>query len=107
MNKKWDITCKISNIVLSVIYAVSFLFPFGLGLTLLSLGFAEKTYIAVCSLISSLLLLLTPVFCVLAIVFSIVFRKKQNYVASLLIQFLPFGTIGVAVIAFFLSVVQI
>ena len=104
-NKKWDITCKISNIVFSIIYGLfSWIFAF-LGIMFFSLGLPDKAFSAICSFVSSLLFLLTPLFCVLAIVFSVLLKKRKNYLASLLIQFVPFGVLGVALVSFLLSVV--
>ena len=101
--RKWESICKISNVILSLIYIpTGFVFGF-LGLMFFSLGFSENIFSAICSFVSSATFLLTPIFCVIGIVLSVIFRKKKSLYASFLIQFLPFGTLGIAVFAFFFS----
>ena len=100
---KWDVVCFVSNILLSILYmTLSWLFSF-LGLMFFNLGFPDDVLRSSLGMLSSLMLLLTPVFCILAIVFSYLLRKKENYIASFLIQFCPFGTLGAAVVLFLVS----
>lgn len=101
--KKWEQVCKISNIVLSVLYVLcGWLFGF-LGLMFFSLGLPDNPFTAFCSFSASLLFFLTPVFCILGIVLSVIFRKKKSFSASFMIQFLPFCTLGGALVLFFIS----
>jgi len=103
--KKWELICKTSNIILSAIYVLfGWIFGF-LGIMFFSLGFSDKIFTAVCSFLASLLFLLTPIFCILGIVLSVLFRKKDKYAASFLIQFLPFCMLGAALVLFFLSMI--
>lgn len=103
--KKWALICKISNIVLSILYTLcGWIFGF-LGLMFFSLGFSEEPFVAICSFLASLLFALTPVFCVFGIAFSILLRKKKSFMASFMIQFLPFVTLGIALVSFFLSMI--
>lgn len=99
---KWDLIGIVSNIIFSVLYVpMGGLFYF-MGIMLFTLGYPEEPFTAVCSFIATLLLALTPVFCVLAILLSVRSRRKANFVASFLVQFLPFGTLGIAMVVFFL-----
>jgi hypothetical protein len=54
---------------------------------------------------ASVLFLLIPLFAALGIVFSVILRKRGAFLASFLIQFLPFSILGFAVIAFWLSII--
>ena len=101
--RKWESICKISNVILSLIYIPTGVVFGVLGLLFLSLGFSENSFSAICAFVSSATFLLTPIFCVIGIVLSVIFRKKKSLYASFLIQFLPFCTLGIAVFAFFLS----
>jgi len=103
--KKWNQICTISNIIFSVFYGIfSWLFTF-LGIMFFSLGFSDKIFTAVCSFLASILFLLTPIFCILGIVLSVLLRKKDKYAVSFLIQFLPFCMLGAALVLFLLSVI--
>ena len=103
--KKWELICKTSNIILSVIYVLfGWIFGF-LGIMFFSLGFSDEPFVAIFSFLSALLFLLTPIFCILGIVLSVLFRKKDKYAASFLIQFLPFCMLGAALVLFFLSMI--
>ena len=46
------------------------------------------------------IIILTPIFCVLGIVLSILKWRKEHYVRAFLWQFLPFGTLGVSLVLF-------
>ena len=103
--KKWELICKTSNIILSVIYVLfGWIFGF-LGIMFFSLGFSDEPFVAICSFLSALLFLLTPAFCALGIFLSVLYRKKKVFAVSFLMQFLPFGTLGFALISFFLSII--
>ena len=99
-------TCIISNIFLSVIYTVSSWFVSILGYLLLygslsdGVWFPKIFYFA-----SSLLLMGTPIFCIIGIVLSVIFRKKEKYKWSLSIQLLPFATILLSICFLLLSMV--
>ena len=90
----------VSNIIFSVFYTLfSWIIAF-LGFMFLSLGSSS-----ICLLLASLLFLLTPIFCIFGIVFSIILRKKGKYTASFLVQFTPFATLGIALVLFIFSMV--
>ena len=46
------------------------------------------------------IIILTPIFCILGIVLSIVKWKKERYLGAFLVQFLPFGMIGISILLF-------
>ena len=79
---KWDKVCFVSNILLSILYmTLSWLFSF-LGLMFFNLGLPDDVLRSSLGMLSSLMLLLTPVFCILAIVFSYLLRKKENIIKT-------------------------
>ena len=94
----------ISNIVLSVIYAAfSWIISF-FGLMLYTYTPKESISIAqVFLLVSSILFICTILFCLIGIILSIILRKKEKHILSLIIQFLPFVT---GLFAVFLMVVS-
>ena len=101
--RKWELICIISNIIFSVVYALGGWIFVVLGLMVFSLGFSDVSFSVVCSLLAALLCFLVPVFCVLGIVFSIKLRKMEAFLASFLIQFLPFDILGIALVLSLLS----
>ena len=98
-------TCIISNIVFSVIYAVSSWFVSILGCLLLFGSLSDKVFPKIFYFASSFLLIGTPIFCVIGIVLSVVLRKKEKYKWSLSIQLLPFVTILISICFLLLSMV--
>lgn len=95
--------CVISNILLSIFYIssswvlslVSFLLMTGM-----SWSWSPDEVIGFLLLI---VVFLTPIFCILGIVFSVIQRKRENYAAAFWIQFLPFAVIGIALVAAFVA----
>lgn len=95
--------CIISNILLSIFYisvswvlsVVSFLFMTGM-----SWSWSPDEVIGFLLLI---VVFLTPVFCVLGIVLSVIQRKRENYATAFWIQFLPFAMIGITLVAAFVA----
>ncbi len=96
--------CKVSNVIVSVLYILSAWIFTVLGIMLFSLGLPDKVFPFIWSFTSATLLSFTPIFCVLGIALSIGLRKRYNYVASFLVQFIPFGTLGVASVSFLLLI---
>ena len=94
----------ISNIVLSVIYAASSWIISFFGLMLYIYTPKESISIAqMFLLVSSILFICTILFCLIGIILSIILRKKEKHILSLIIQFLPFVT---GLFAVFLMVVS-
>ena len=100
--------CKTSNVILSIIYLLGgWVFSF-LGIMLLSMGIlgsSDNLLEIIFYFTYSILLLLIPLFAVLGIVFSILLRKRGSFLASFLIQFLPFVILGFAVTTYLLSMI--
>ena len=46
------------------------------------------------------IIILTPLFCILGIVFSIIKWRKEHYVRAFLWQFLPLATLGLSILLF-------
>lgn len=98
--------CIISNILLSILYAVSSWIILILGYLLLhgnwsaGLSVEKALYYA-----SALLLMATPLFCLAGIILSVIFRKREKYTLSFSIQFLPFISCRIAVGCLMLSMI--
>ena len=97
--------CIVSNIILSVLYLPMSVYPFFLGLMAIGMfaGNWEFTLLALVSAAFVILLFLTPLFCILGIVLSVIQRKRENYAAAFWVQFLPLGTLGLALVLFFFA----
>ena len=95
--------CMISNILLSIFYisaswvlsVISFLFITGV-----SWSWSPDEVIGFLLLI---VVFLTPIFCILGIVLSVIQRKRENYAAAFWVQFLPFAVIGMTLVAAFVA----
>ena len=96
----------ISNVVFSLIYlSCSWILSF-FGLLVLINGFLQGNELAQSFLlISGVLFLGTVLFCIVGIVLSIIFRMREKYVASFLIQLLPFGSTLLALLLMAASMV--
>ena len=103
--EKRDNLGKIFNIILSVLYASCSWILSVFGAMILSLDWLDTSISAIFTFLSAIIVLLTPVFCALGIVFSVKLRKKGKFTAASFIQFLPFGTFGLSVILFFISII--
>ena len=101
-SEKWVHVCRISNILLSILYIPGGWYFGFLGIMLFSLGISD-----IFSFLMSLLILFTPVFCVLGIVFSVHLRKKKAFAASFKIQFIPFVALGAALFFYILSMITL
>ena len=105
VNRIWERVCKISNIVMSVIYFLSsWLFSF-FGIMFLSLGLPEQPFKAVCALLACFLLVLIPVFCILGIVFSVITRREKHYGVAFAVQFFPFAVLGLITVLLILLII--
>ena len=89
----------ICNIIMLLVYIpVSFL-AFVYGLFFFSLmDWSVLSLERMVWLFSCILLMLTPALSILSIVLSAIKRENGRYAVSFWIQFLPFGTIGLALI---------
>lgn len=85
---------KIAGII-SNVFSVVFMGPFSiyfgfLGLLFLSILDFSWSIINIINLCSSMLFLCTPFLCIAGIILSIIYRKKDKYKISYLVQLLPF-----------------
>ena len=95
--------CIVSNILLSLVYIPVSTFPAVMGFLFFVYGSWSWSLQAVVGFLCCLLLVLTPIFCVLGIVLSVIQRKRQNYSSAFLVQFLPFATLGICAVLFFVG----
>ena len=96
--------CIISNILLSYFYiSTSWMISAAALFYLLALNWqasvAEAFWFVGTALIAA-----TPIFCILGIILSIVKWSRERYLGAFLVQFLPFGTIGLSVPLFLIPV---
>ena len=97
--------CLLSNVLLSVLYIPVSLYwaIFGVLLIVAMDRFHIDSVGEVVFLLSAVIMLLTPIFAILGIVFSVAQRKKKRYGTSLLVQLLPLTTMGLSVLILYLS----
>lgn len=97
--------CLLSNVLLSVLYIPISLYwaIFGVLLIVAMDRFHIDSVGEVVFLLSAVIMLLTPIFAILGIVFSVAQRKKERYGTSLLVQLLPLTTMGLSVLILYLS----
>jgi len=97
----WEKICKISNVVMGILHAhtalISILIGIILGASATDLAFLIIGYFYA--------MLVMPGSCVLSVVLSVWYRKKRNYPAALMIQFLPMIMVGLSVVLFFIFMV--
>ena len=95
----------VSNVILSIIYAIYSLVVSFFGLMLLVYSNPSSfSFVKVIILASGVLFLSTILFSIAGIVLSVILRIKGRFVWSLIIQFLPLATTLLAVFLFILSV---
>ena len=99
MNPKWEKVCKISNIILSILYITHWWAFSYFGLCALFIGSGVWVWIGLI-----FALVVVPLFCIFGIIFSVRFRKKQKYVEAFLIQFIPFSVFFISMILFFIII---
>ena len=94
-----------SNIAsLVLVGPVSIWFAF-LGLLFLTYGLATLSVASVIFVIAGILFLCTPVFCIVGIILSIIFRRKNQYKKSYLIQLLPVASVIAGIVLTFVSMI--
>lgn len=97
--------CKVSNVLLSVLYIpVSCYWAiFGVLLIVAMDRFQIDSVGEVVFLLSAIIMVLTPIFAILGIALSVAQRKKERYGTSFLVQLLPLTTMGLSVLVLYLS----
>ncbi|MBQ3014530.1 MAG: hypothetical protein IJD75_05285 [Clostridia bacterium] len=96
--------CIISNIILSYFYlSTSWMLSLAALFYITALNWQASTVEAFWCVALGIIIL-TPIFCILGIVLSIVGWRKEHYVRAFLWQFLPFATLAVSVLFFLLPI---
>ena len=100
---------KIMSII-SNILSVIFVCPFSLyfstaGLIVLSITDFNTTFIDILNTIAGISWICTLPVCILGIVLSCIFRGKEKYKESYLVQLLPFVFVIIGVFAFVVSII--
>ena len=97
--------CIISNVILSYFYiSTSWMVSTAALFYLVAIGWDWTSLAQILWVVATALIALTPVFCILGIILSIIQWVREHYLRAFLIQFLPFGTMGVSVLLFLLPV---
>lgn len=95
--------CIISNIFLSYFYiSTSWMISAAALFYLMVLGWRLGNATFILWFAATALIFLTPVFCVLGIILSILRWRKERYLGAFVIQFLPFGIYGLSCLLFLL-----
>lgn len=96
--------CIISNIILSYFYiSTSWMISAAALFYITALNW-QASVVEMFWTVALGIIILTPIFCILGIVLSIVKWIKEHYVRAFLWQFLPFGTMGISVLLFLVPV---
>lgn len=97
--------CVISNILLSCLYAsTSWMISAAAIFYLVAIGWDLSSPAQVLWVVAISLIALTPIFCILGIIISIVKWSRKRYLGAFLWQFLPFGTCMLSIPLFLLPV---
>lgn len=97
--------CIISNILLSYFYiSTSWMVSAAALFYLVGIGWDWTSPAQIIWVVATALISITPIFCILGIALSIVKWRKGRYLGAFVVQFLPFGTMGLSVLLFLLPV---
>ena len=97
--------CIIGNILLSSLYlSTSWMVSAAALFYLIAIGWDWTSPAQIVWVAATALIALTPIFCILGIILSIVKWAKERYLGAFLVQFLPFGTLGFSVLLFLVPV---
>ena len=97
--------CIISNVILSGFYiSTSWMVSAAALFYLVALGWDWTSLAQIIWIIATTLIAATPIFCLLGIIISIVKWVRERYLGAFLVQFLPFGTIGVSLLLLMLPI---
>ncbi len=95
------IICIISNIILSNFYiSTSWMISLAALFYMTGIGWDPTSPIQICWVLGCGIIALTPIYCILGIVFSILSWRKEHYLGAFLVQFLPFATLAFSVLFF-------
>ena len=93
--------CIISNILLSYFYiSTSWMVSAAALFYFVAVDWEMTSFIHICWMLGCGIIALTPIYCILGIVFSILSWRKEHYLGAFLVQFLPFGTLTLSALFF-------
>ncbi len=99
------VICIISNALLSYLYiSTSWMVSAAAIFYMTGIGWDPTSPIQVCWTLGCGIIALTPIFCILGIVFSILKWRKERYLGAFLIQFLPFATLALSILFFIVPI---
>lgn len=97
--------CIISNIFLSYFYiSTSWMVSAAAIFYMTGIGWDWNSPIQICWTLGCGVIALTPIFCILGIVLSIVKWRRERYLGAFLVQFLPFATLALSVLFFIVPI---
>ena len=99
------VICIISNSILSYFYlSTSWMVSVAALFYLVAIGWDWSSPMQLLWVIATAVIVLTPIYCILGIVLSVMQWRKGRFLSAFLVQFLPFGTIGVSAVLFLVPV---
>ena len=97
--------CIISNILLSILYISTSWIVSAVALYyFVAANWDMTSFIHICFRLDCGIIALTPIFCILGIVFSILCWRKERYLGAFMVQFLPFGALTLSALFFVVSI---
>lgn len=96
--------CIISNILLSYFYISTSWMVSAAALFYMAALDLQNPTVELLWFVGLCIIALTPIFCILGIIISIVKWIKERYLCAFLIQFLPFGTLAISVPLFLIPI---
>ena len=96
--------CIISNILLSYFYISTSWMVSAAALFYMAALDLQNPTVEVLWFVGLCIIALTPIFCILGIIISIVKWIKERHLCAFLIQFLPFGTLAISVPLFLIPI---
>ena len=97
--------CVISNILFSSLYiSTSWMVSAAALFYFVAVGWDMTSFIHICWMLGCGIIALTPIYCILGIVFSILSWRKEQYLGAFLVQFLPFGTLAFSALLFIVPI---
>ena len=99
------VICIISNSILSYFYlSTSWMVSAAALFYLVAIGWDWSSPMQLLWVIATTVIVFTPIYCILGIVLSVMQWRKGRFLSAFLVQFLPFGTIGVSAVLFLVPV---
>lgn len=92
------IICIVSNVVLSYFYISTSWMVSLVALFYISALNFQASIVEAFWCVALGIVILTPLFCILGIVLSVIKWRKEHYVRAFLWQFLPFAALGISAV---------